>query len=311
MNNTKKYFQPNTLIEAASILNEYKDKAKIIAGGTDVYPNKFLGIDNENVLVDITNIKELKEIKCNENFLHIGSLVKLKELKKNTAIIKEFNAVIESAELVGSPLIRNSATIGGNLLCENRCIFFNQSEFWREAAGYCLKCNGDICIATGGKKACFSKFVSDLAPALISMNAQIILFDGKNYQQKKLKEIYTGDGVNPRNISPSSVLTEILLPVNQNFKSVIKKLRHRKSLEFTSLTTAVTIDKSSNLKIVIGGAAQKPLVFEFDLQSKGADLIKNVVKKIRIVDNDMYSRQYRIEILKNYLHQSFKELSID
>src|ERR1035438_3445590 len=111
-------------------------------------------------------------------------------------------------------LIVKDATIGGNVLCENRCIFYNQSEWWREAVGYCLKCDGDICIATGGRKACFSKFVSDTAPVLICYDAQIEVLDVNGLQLFKLEDIYTGDGIESRCLGDTALITSILLPLD-------------------------------------------------------------------------------------------------
>src|SRR5690606_26840442 len=104
---------------------------------------------------------------------------------------------------------------------------------------YCLKCSGDICIATQGKNACFSELVSDTAPALIAMDAEIEFIDENGTSRKKLEEIYSGDGVKPRNLSETTIVTALYLPLNRSFKTAFFKLRERESLEFTSLTTAV------------------------------------------------------------------------
>src|ERR1035438_10199954 len=159
-------------------------------------------------------------------------------------------------------LIVKDATIGGNVLCENRCIFYNQSEWWREAVGYCLKWDGDICIATGGKKACFSKFVSDTAPVLICCDAQLEVTDINGVQYHPLENIYTGDGIKPRNLDKLSLLTGILLPLDDDYKCVFMKLRPRESVDYSSLTTAVSINKSGRVKIALGGVDPKPVVTE-------------------------------------------------
>ncbi len=169
----KKYLQPKTISEALEMAKGFATDFRFLAGGTDILVNKFQGNDSSASLIDITGIEELKIVEQKGNFLHIGSLVTLDELKNHSVLQNNFPVLLEAAHAVGSPLIRKTGTIGGNLLCENRCSFYNQSEWWREAVGYCLKCEGDICIATGGKKNCFSKFVSDTAIALISLDAEI------------------------------------------------------------------------------------------------------------------------------------------
>jgi len=217
--------------------------------------------------------------------------------------------LIEAALSVGSPLIRKTATIGGNVLCENRCLYYNQSEWWRESIGYCLKCDGDICIATGGKNACFSELVSDTAPALIAMDAEIEYVDEKGTHQQPLESIYTGDGVKPRNLSETAIITAILLPLNRGFKTAFFKLRERESLEFTSLTSAVVVDKNGKLKIALSGVDPKPVVIEGKIEDDKDLLIKKAIKAARAVDNDMYSRKYRREMISVYLKRSFEKLT--
>jgi 4-hydroxybenzoyl-CoA reductase subunit beta len=306
----KIYLQPKSIDEALEFASQNHDSFKYIAGGTDVIVSHFQGNDVSNCLIDLTGILELNDVKPKGEYLHIGSMVKLSELKKFTSIKREFPVLIEAADSVGSPLIRNTATIGGNILCENRCTYYNQSEWWRESIGFCLKCEGDICIVTGTGKACYSEFISDTAPALISLNAKIevVDFDGKKIIN--LEDIYTGDGVNPVNLNKTAIIKSITLPLNQGFTSVFKKLRQRESLEFTSLTTAVTLNKNNKLKIAISGVDPKPVVVESDIESNKDDLIKKILNKSRSVENDMLSRKYRKEMIKLFLNKSFETLSI-
>jgi 4-hydroxybenzoyl-CoA reductase subunit beta len=235
-------------------------------------------------------------------------MIKLSELKKITPIKNEFPILIEAADSVGSPLIRNTATIGGNILCENRCVYYNQSEWWRESIGFCLKCDGDICIVTGTGKACYSEFISDTAPALISMDAKIEIVDLDGIKMINLEEIYTGDGVNPVNLNRTAIIKSIVLPLNQEFISVFRKLRQRESLEFTSLTTAVALNKNNKLKIAVSGVDPKPVVVESDMEINKDDLIKKVLNKSRSVENDMLSRKYRKEMIRLFLNKSFETL---
>lgn len=304
------YLQPTSVSEALEMAVEQKAEYRFIAGGTDIMVNRFQGNETEPCLIDLSSIEELKGIEKKNGYLRIGALVRLGDISKNSEIRSEFPVLIEAARAVGSPLIRKMGTIGGNLLCENRCLYYNQSDWWRESIGLCLKCEGDVCIATQGKKACFSELVSDTAPALISLNAEIELVGPGGTQRKKLEDIYTGDGVRPRNIEKSTILKSILLPLGKGYKSVFKKLRQRQSLEFTSLTTCVSVDKESNLKIAMSGVDPKAVVVEGTANDDKDLFIKKAIKGARAVDNDMYSRKYRREMISVYLRQSFEELSI-
>jgi 4-hydroxybenzoyl-CoA reductase subunit beta len=304
----KTYLVPETLDEAIKLALASSEDFKYIAGGTDVMANKFQENETSNCLIDITNLKELKGISTEDEFLRIGALERLSDLAYNQQIVREFPMLIEAALSVGSPLLRKTATIGGNILCENRCLYFNQAEWWREAVGYCLKCNGDICIATKGKNACFSELVSDTAPALIAMDAMVELFGVEGPTQLKLEDIYSGDGVKPLKIPTMSIVMSILLPLNQDLKTSFHKLRDRETLEFTSLTSAVAVKKNGSIKVVLGGVDPKPVVVEGTKNDDLDALIVKATKRSRAVENVMYSRTYRKEMIRVFLNQSFEEL---
>ena len=304
------YNIPSTLEEAILIASQNTQRCKFIAGGTDIMPNKFQGNDITNHLIDISKIKELKGIRKDNNYLYIGALTRLDDLKKSIDIREEFPVLIEAANSVGSPIIRKTATLGGNILCENRCIYYNQSEWWREAVGFCLKCNGNICIATGGKKACFSEFISDTAPALISMNAKVKLIEPDGERIIALEELYTGDGVNPKTIKNSTLLKEILLPLDQHFKCAFKKLRLRESLEFTALTSVVSINNKNTIRIVLAGVDPKPVLVEGKLNEDIEELIKKAIKGSRAVENDMFSRTYRRDMIRVFINNCLNKINI-
>lgn len=304
----KLYLIPKTIQEALEMAKASKGDFKYLAGGTDIMTNNYQEIGTSKILIDVTKISSLKSINRRNKYLRIGALNVLDKLKKSPEIVSEFPSLIAAANAVGSPLIRKTATIGGNILCENRCIFFNQAEWWRRSIGSCLKDNGKTCIATGGRKNCYSEMVSDTAPVLISMNAQIELMDLDGLQTVNLEDIYTGDGVHSKNISETALLTAILLPLNQNFKTIFKKLRLRQSLDFTSLTTAVTTDKYNNLNIAISGVDPKVVVVKGTMNDDKGMFVRNALKGARAVDNDMFSRNYRRKMIEIYLNQSFTQL---
>lgn len=305
-----------TYINALTIEHAYAEAIKCssdfryIAGGTDVMVNKYQGNENADCLIDLSGINELKHVVTKENNIEIGSLVYLDDLKNYKLVADNFPALLEAANLVASPIIRKTATIGGNLLCENRCVFYNQSEWWREAAGHCLKCNGNICIASGGNKNCFAKFVSDTAIVLISMNASVEVFDDNKISIIPIEEIYSGDGIKPHKLSKTTIVKSIHIPLNNEYKSVFKKLRQRETLEFSSMSTVVTINKTGKLKIVLGAVHAKPIIFNGNVTDDFNEILNTIISNTRIVDNDVYSRAYRKEMITVFLQRSFKELSL-
>jgi 4-hydroxybenzoyl-CoA reductase subunit beta len=304
----KNYLQPKSIHDACALAAAYEGDFRFLAGGTDLMVNRFQENETSSCLIDLNDINELKQISIKDNCLSIGALTALDELKNHTVIIKEFPVLIEAAHAVGSPVVRKSATLGGNILCENRCIFYNQSKWWRDAVGNCLKCDGTICIATGSKKHCYSEFVSDTAVALISMNAMIEVIDREGHRTMMLENIYTGDGVQPVNLNRTTLVTSILLPLTEQFHSVFNKLRRRESMDFTSLTTAVTINKSGELNTVLGGVDPKPILIKGNRESNREELINQAIKKSRAIDNEMFSRKYRRQMIRVFLQNSYQQL---
>jgi 4-hydroxybenzoyl-CoA reductase subunit beta len=304
------YLKPYTLEEAFKYASENKKSFKYVAGGTDIFANRFQGNETSDCLIDISGIKELLGCEKTDGYCRIGSLTTLHELISYHQIKNEFPVLTEAAKSIASPLIRYRATLGGNLLCENRCYYYNQSDWWKDSAGNCLKCEGDICIATGSKKACYSEFISDTAPALISLDAEVEIFENGVRKRYKLENIYSSEGVHPRKLKDADIITSVYVPLNMNYKSVYKKLRQRKSLEFTSLTSAVTVDKNNRLRIALSGVDSGPVIYEGTVSDSIDEILKYFLKNARSVENDMYSREYRREMIKVYIKKSFAQLGL-
>ncbi len=309
MSMSKIYIKPSTVQEALRAARQHPGNFRFIAGGTDLMVNKYQGNATESVLIDITGIEELGLFQIEEDGSIIGSLVTLETIASDAAIARCFPALREAACTIATPVIRKTATVGGNLMCENRCSYFNQSEWWREAVGYCLKCDGDVCIATGGKKSCFSRFVSDTAPVLIALDSQITVEDEHGEKSFPLENLYTGNGVLPRILNTAAIIRKITIPWSAGRRTVFRKLRPRGSMDFTSLTTAVSFDGENRLRIAIGGVDPGPVVAEGRLE-KASELMNNVSRRSRVVDNDFYSRAYRREMIRVFLQQSYRELGI-
>jgi 4-hydroxybenzoyl-CoA reductase subunit beta len=305
----KTYLKPTTVQQAIEMAVAWND-FKYLAGGTDVIVNKFQGNETAGCLIDITGIDILKKIEVTDDKIIIGALVTLEELDRVKILKDKFPALLQAAKSVATPVIRKTATLGGNVLCENRCVYYNQSEWWREAAGRCLKCDGDICIASGGPKICFSKSVSDMAPVLIVCDAEVIVEDQTGEYIFPLEYIYTGDGLRPNGFPKSAILKSIVLYLDEEFRCIFKKLRPRESVDFTSLTTAVSLSNKGQVKIAIGGLDPMPVVITGRQENDPATFIQKAMKKSRVVDNDVYSRKYRREMLLLYLQRSFEELGL-
>ena len=119
-------------------------------------------------------VAELSAIKADANSLEIGASVRLSALAEHPAIVKHYPVLAQAAAHIAGPTQRNMGTVGGNLCLDTRCIFYNQSEWWRDANNHCLKTTGTIChVAPKSRGVCFATFSGDLAPALLTLGAEV------------------------------------------------------------------------------------------------------------------------------------------
>lgn len=308
---TTNYNIPESVDQALSMMKETGGQARFIAGGTDLMVHRHQGNENSPVLIDISRLNALQQIDIEEDNLVIGAGVTLHQLAMHPAIENSFPLLKTAALSIASPVIRKSATVAGNLLVDNRCVYFNQSEFWRQAVGLCLKCGGDYCIATGGKKACYSVFVSDLAPALIALDASVTVLTAAGRNLTPLEKLYSNIGLEPHTISKDALILNVVVPLRAGIKTWFAKLRPRKSVDFTNLTMAICFDEEKqHVKIAVSGAEMGPAVHCEAVPFNYDEVLKSLRKKCRMVDNLFYPRTYRRKMLEVYLKKGLAETGL-
>ena len=141
-----------------------------VAGGTDIIPRVNQGIEKHEQFVCLEGLPDMRGVSFEaDGSVRIGALTKLVEISENEALA-QYGGLREACSRVASPQIRNQATIGGNVLQENRCVYFNQSVSWRRV-DHCFKLGGDRCYQYPKALGCMALFQSDVAPVLISYNA--------------------------------------------------------------------------------------------------------------------------------------------
>ena len=141
-----RYYAPKTLREALKILNSEGEKAKVVAGGTDLFPNMKRKVQTPSVLVSLQQVKELhrkisyhKKNGDRANGLIIFSGLTLSEICENRLVRENYPFISKTISMIATPLIRNMGTIGGNLCLDTRCTYYNQSLEWRESVDFCMK----------------------------------------------------------------------------------------------------------------------------------------------------------------------------
>ncbi len=304
------YHSPDSIKDAISMAREFDGNFIYFAGGTDVQIYRKQKLEKNEHIIDLKSIHDLNSISIKDEVLSLGAMTPLDDIIKSKEILKFFPVLVEAAKSVATPVIRKTATIGGNLLVRNRCTFYNQSQEWRNGVGSCLRDVGDICQVTGGKNDCFSRNVSDTAAALIALNAEITLINSNGMTQKPLKDIYLPCGIKFHDLDNEIILTQIRVPFSPK-KWWYKKLRMRKTLDFTSLTIAATIDNQDIARICLNGVSMTPILIEEPIETLTLEsLIKQARKNCKTVDNDIMPLKYRREMINVYLEEFWNSIYI-
>ena len=207
--------QPLCLDDATQVGRE-KESFDWLGGGTDLLCNYKWGI---NVKQRLISLRRVKELHGGAGTLHAGRT--LHELEHDPLLQENFPAIPQAAALVASPLIRRSATLGGNLLLDTRCWHFNQTVEWRRAHGSCLKAEADVCrVQPLPGDVCVATFSGDLAPVLLVYGAQFHLFSNGGARSLDAADFYAEDGIRRFNDKAADeILVQATLPEVQSDSS--------------------------------------------------------------------------------------------
>ncbi|MCB1366209.1 MAG: FAD binding domain-containing protein [Rhodobacteraceae bacterium] len=236
-----------------------------IAGGTDLVANLRRGIGAPPMLIALDGIAEMQTIAEDGTHLVIGASVTLARLMAE-GLPKRFAAMSALAEVAG-PGLREAATIGGNLCLDTRCIFYNQSKWWRKANGYCLKLDGDTCHVAPKGKRCHAAFSGDVAPALLVLGAEVQVVGSGGARWMKLADLYREDGLDHLTLGPGELLVAVRIPLAAAaLHSGYAKSRLRKAVDFPLAGVAVALDckdgRIADLKVALTGTNPRPILFD-------------------------------------------------
>ena len=237
------YIQPRSLKHAAKVLADLGADAMLVAGGTDVYPKMKRGQFTPRHLISLRSLRELGGIRETKEGLWIGAGETLSALSNHRLITKRLPALAHAAESISTAQLRNMGTIGGNVFVDTRCNYYDQTFFWRQAAGFCMKKDGDICLVAPGSPKCLAIASSDTSPVLISLGAEVTLVGSQGERRCKLDELYRDDGIHYSSKTQDEVLKGLLIPRRSlEMRNAYLKLRRRGSFDFPILGVAAAID---------------------------------------------------------------------
>jgi 4-hydroxybenzoyl-CoA reductase subunit beta len=241
----------------------------LISGGTDVVPNLKRGLLDPKRVVSLRQVAELKGVRIDDGGeLVIGAGTTLAELALDPRVRQTWPALAQSAELVASPAIRNVATLGGNVCLDTRCPYYDQTAFWREALGHCLKTCGQVCHVVPSGRRCVAAFSADTPPVLIAYGASLTIASPRGRRTLRLDELYVADGVKNTTRTPDEIVVEVRVPrPADGTRASYVKVRSRASIDFPALSIAVAVGVDAGnavhtISLVVGALGARPRVVD-------------------------------------------------
>src|SRR5262249_41243635 len=145
------YRLPREIRDAVKMKADSGHDGQFVAGGTDLYPNMKRRQQTPRTVISVIRISELKAITGDcKSGLRIGASVTLTDICNHPAINQDYPVIAQAARTISTPILRNMGTIGGNLLLDTRCNYYDQNYEWRKGINFCLKKDGDICWVAPG-----------------------------------------------------------------------------------------------------------------------------------------------------------------
>ncbi len=254
--------QPGTVAEAVAARVKHPG-SRFMAGGTDLLVNMRHGIVKPDLLINLSGIDELTAISADAQGMTIGAGVTVATLAHNTTATTQYPALAQAAAAIAGPGHRNMATVGGNLCLDTRCVYYNQSEWWRSANAYCLKNRGDTCHVAPQGQRCHAAYTGDLAPALLVLGAKIAIAGPKGRRQIPLSELYVEDGKAHLTLADGELIVAVHLPSSAS-PSAYSKIRIRSAIDFPLAGVAVALSASGNavasLRVALTGTNSQPFL---------------------------------------------------
>jgi 4-hydroxybenzoyl-CoA reductase subunit beta len=212
-------------------------------------------------VVNLKGLPDLDSVRQTNGVLRIGALTPLKKVYNDPFVAENLPALAIAASSVGSYHHQTMGTIGGNLCQQTRCKFFNQSKWWRSSRPLCFKAGGEICHVAKKEQVCYSTYCGDVAPALLALNAEVVVSSKEGSRQIPLEDLYSGEGKTPLNLEKGEILTEILIPGQawEGF-STYRKFANRGSIDFPIVGAAFwSLATTGEYRISLTAVDRKPI----------------------------------------------------
>jgi 4-hydroxybenzoyl-CoA reductase subunit beta len=277
--------RPATLAEAAALLAA-EPGARMVAGGTDLLPNLRRGLERPRMLVDLSGLAGFDEVDDEaDGGAILGAGLTLASIAGDATIAARWPALAEAALAAAAPGHRSAATLGGNLCQDTRCVFYNQSEWWRASNDYCLKRGGTVCHVAPQGERCHAAFSGDLAPVLLALGAQVELQSTRGEHWLPLAQLYRDDGAAHLALAPGDLLSRGRVPAPRpGAACCYRKARVRGGIDFPLAAVAVALEmeggRITSLAIGLSGTNSHPLLLAGTHELAGLPVDDAVIARV-------------------------------
>ena len=303
--------RPRSVAEAVAQLAAHPG-ARVLAGGTDIVPNLKYGMYDAQHLVALRGLAaELRYVRSEpDGELRLGALCTIDQLARDATVRARLPALAEACAQIAGPQLRRMGTLGGNLCLDTRCVYVNQTYFWRSALGFCLKKDGTACHVVAGGQRCVAAASNDTAPVLLALGASVRTASPRGERLLPLEQFYVPDGVHNTVLAPDELLVEVRVPPGAfSLRQAFHKLRMRAAIDFPALNVAVALAVEQgvlrSVRLCVSALAARPAVVKglTDLVGRPADrrlageLGRRAHKQCRPLTNIGVDPEWRREVL--------------
>jgi 4-hydroxybenzoyl-CoA reductase subunit beta len=298
-------------------------RARVVAGGTDLWPNMKRRHQTAEVVVGIGGLSELSGIAANGE-VRLGAATTLSDVAAHAAVRERYPGLARAVLSISSPPLRNMGTIGGNVCVDTRCTYYNQTEEWRRSIDYCMKAEGTICWVAPSSPRCWAHSASDSAPMLIALGARVRLVSAEGEREVAVGDLYRDDGIDYLGKRPDEIVAEVVLPAAstaERCRQSFWKLRRRGSIDFAVLSAAAAVwldggGTVTGARVVLGAVSSRPEVAaatEEGLVGKPLDreTIRHAASLARKdatpMDNTDFQAQWRGAVVGRYVEAALLE----
>lgn len=318
------YERADTLEHAVALLASLPGDARALAGGTDLLPSMRMENIKPGLLVSLGAIEPSEPEMLADGSIRIDALARLASLENSNLLRSKVPMLAESAHVVGGNQIRQMGTLGGNLCQETRCMQLDQKHDYQFVAP-CFKRGGDCCYPFPRNKRdiCWSVYMSDIAPALIALEAQVEILGAAGSRRIRVEELFTGNGLKPLKLGQAELLRAVIIPpAPRGFAWGFHKSTVRGGLEFGMVVIAVTLQLAedgntcADARIVIGAVREGPVRLSAAERSlKGsvldetrlAQVAAAAAKESNPLPHHGFTKRYLMDNIRVYLRRTMAQ----